>query len=408
METSFIILAISARHDKFGHPINHTPMATYITSKIFIKNRNFSCSGLLNCLVSPLPQRIPKMRRSVPLFILAAFAAFASFASAQSVTTDPVGFITLNVTGPAATGGSAISLLGVGFTQPVSYQATLASASGTTLTDSSATWSDNQFNGANGAFYVELISGTGAGRMSQITATTAASKSITTADDLSSFVSAGTGYKIRKNWTLTDFFGPNANMSLVLTGGTLVTADEVLIYRPTASPAPRYDTYYYKTSGLGGTGWRSTASTSTPADTTPLLPTDGIIIRRHTAGNVSFALAGAVKLGQTALPVLPGINLLSNVYPSGTFTLASSNLLGSGLTGGTLVTADQVLIYNITTNPPQYDTYYYKTSGLGGTGWRSTASTSTPADTTPIPFGASIIIQRINPGSFTWVAPQPF
>ena len=196
-------------------------------------------------------------------------------------------------------------------------------------------------------------------------------------------------------------------MSLVLTGGTLVTADEVLIYRPTANPA-RYDTYYYKTSGLNGTGWRSTASTSTPADTTPLLPTDGIIIRRHTAGNVSFALAGAVKLGQTALPVLPGINLLSNVYPSGTFTLGNSNLVGSGLTGGTLVTADQVLIYNTTTNPPQYDTYYYKTSGLNGTGWRSTASTSNDASTTPIPFGASIIIQRINPGSFTWVAPQPF
>ena len=347
------------------------------------------------------------MRRSISLFCLAALLAGLSSLSAQSVVTDPVGFITLSVAGPTVAGGSAISLLGIGFTQPVSYQAALASAAGTTLTDSSATWTDNQFNGANGAYYLELISGAGAGKMSQITATSAAGKSITTADNLSSFVTAGTGYKIRKNWTLTDFFGPNANMSLVLSGGTLVDADEVLIYRPTANP-PSYDTYYYKTSGLGGTGWRSTASTSAPADTTPLLPTDGIIVRRHTAGTVNFALAGAVKLGQTQLSVTPGINLLSNVYPAGTFTLATSGLVASGLTGGTLVDADQVLIYNPTTNPPQYDTYYYKTSGLGGIGWRSTASTSNPADNTPIPIGASIIIQRINPGSFAWVAPQPF
>jgi uncharacterized protein (TIGR02597 family) len=351
------------------------------------------------------------MRRSFYLFAALAATFVISNVFAQSVVTDPVGFITLNVASPASTGGSAISLLGLGFTQVVTYQATLSSASGNTLTDSNATWSDNQFNGANGAFYVELISGTGAGRMSQITSTVAATKSISTADNLSSFVTAGTGYKIRKNFTLSDVFGPNANMSLVLTGGTLVTADEVLLY---STATTQYTTFYYKTSGLGGTGWRSTASTSTPEDTHPLLPTDGMIVRRHTAGPLpntnppsnGFALAGAVKLGQTALPVVPGINLLSNVYPSGTFTLASSQLQQSGLAGGTLVTADQVLIYNTGTN--QYDTYYYKTSGLGGIGWRSTASTSTPADNTPIPFGVSIIIQRINAGSFAWIAPQPF
>lgn len=333
--------------------------------------------------------------------VLVCSFAISPRANAQSVVTDPVGFITLNVYGPASPGGSANSFLGLAFTQPVSYQATLSSASGTTLTDSNATWTDNLYNGANGNYYVELITGSGAGRMSQITATSGPSKSITTADNLSSFVATGTGYKIRKNWTLATVFGPNDESGLA--GGTLVTADQILVYSTSAS---QYLTYYYKTSGIGGTGWRSSASTSIDASNSPFLPTDGLTVIRHATGNVSFALAGAVKLGQTALPVVPGTNLLSNVYPSGTFTLGSSNLVASGLTGGTLVTADQVLIYNNSTN--QYDTYYYKTSGIGGTGWRSSASTSIDASNTAIPFGASIIIQRNNPGSFTWVAPQPF
>lgn len=334
-------------------------------------------------------------------------AAFAQTPTPTPVATDPVGFLTLNVYGPASTGGSANSYLGLAFTQPVSYQATLSSATGTTLVDSNSSWTDNQFNGANGQYYVELISGSGAGRMSNITATSGANHSITTANDLSSFVTAGTGYKIRKNWTLATVFGPNDESGLA--GGTLVTADQILVYNATANP-PAYSTYYYKTSGIGGNGWRSSASTSADASNTSFLPTDGLIVVRHAAGNISFSLAGAVKLGQTALPVVPGTNVLSNVYPSGNLTLGNSNLVGSGLTGGTLVTADQVLIYNNSTTPPYpgFDTYYFKTSGLGGTGWRSTASTSADATNTPIPFGASVIIQRINPGSFTWVVPQPF
>jgi len=365
-----------------------------------MKTPDFSCSSAANLIRFAQLFNGLSMGRLLLGFIVAAALLQAAVAQ-TTVTTDPVGFLTLTVYGPASTGGTANTYLGLAFTQPVNYQATLSSASGTTLTDSSATWTAtaNGFNGISGAFYIELISGAGAGRMSQITGNTA--NTITTANDLSSFVTAGTGYKIRPNWTLASVFGATDQAGLA--GGTLITADQILVY---STSGQQYATYYYKTSGIGGTGWRSSASTSTDASNTPFLPTDGIIVVRHTAGNVSFSLAGAVKLGQTALPVVPGTNLLSNVYPSGTFTLATSGLVASGLTGGTLVTADQVLIYDNTAN--QYNTYYYKTSGIGGTGWRSSASTSTDASNTPIPFGASVIIQRTNPGSFTWVAPQPF
>ena len=344
------------------------------------------------------------MFRTLSLFCVAALVAGVSSISAQSVTTDPVGFITLSVFGATPGNNPAYTFLGLGFTQPVNYQAALASAAGTNLTDSSAAFTANQFSGPAGAFYVELTNGTGAGRTSQITGTPTAT-TITTATDLSSFVTSGTTYKIRKNWTLASVFGadPTAAGASGLAGGSNTTADQVLVF---SASGQGYTQYYYKTSGLGGTGWRSTASTSIDASSTPFLSTDGVLVARQASGNLTFALAGAVKLGPTALPVGPGFNLLSNVYPAGTFTLATSGLQGSGLTGGTNITADQVLIFNNTTNG--YDQYYFKTSGLGGTGWRSTASTSTDASNTAIPFGASVFINRTNPGSFTWVAPQPF
>ena len=386
--------------DSINHPRVDSHIPLRMSRKISIKTSIFACFLKTRSITSPSARTKPHMFRTLSLLCVAALVAGVSTLSAQSVTTDPVGFITLTVFGPAVTGDTANTFIGLGFTQPVSYQAALASAAATTLTDSSAAFTVDQFSGPAGSFYLELTNGTGAGRTSQITGTPTAT-TITTADNLSSFVTAGATYKIRKNWTLSSVFGPNAESGIA--GGNITTADQVLVYS-TAGQA--YLTFYYKTSGIGGTGWRSTASTSINEATHPFMPTDGLLVLRHTAGNVTFALAGAVKLGPTALPVVPGSNLLSNVYPAGTFTLNSSNLVGSGLTGGNLTTADQVLIFNNTSNA--FDTYYFKTSGIGGTGWRSTASTSTPEDNHGIPFGASVFIQRINPGSFTWVAPQPF
>jgi uncharacterized protein (TIGR02597 family) len=344
------------------------------------------------------------MFRTVSLLCVAALVACVSSVSAQSVTTDPVGFITLTVFGPVSNGGTANTFIGLGFTQPVSYQAALASAAGTTLTDSSAAFTANQFSGPAGSYYLELTNGTGVGKTSQITGTPTAT-TITTADDLSSFVTAATTYKIRKNWTLASVFGtdPTAVGGSGIAGGSISTADQILTYS-TAGGA--YSTFYYKTSGIGGTGWRSINSTSVDESNHAFLPTDGLLVLRHTAGNVTFALAGAVKLGNTALPVAFGSNLLSNVYPAGTFTLASSLLHESGLGGGTISTADQVLIFNNSSNA--FDTYYFKTSGIGGTGWRSINSTSVDEAAHAIPFGASLFINKLSAGSFVWNAPQPF
>ncbi len=230
---------------------------------------------------------------------------------ADSVVTDPVGFVNTTINGTGGTSSSAITIVGLSVTQPVSFQGTVGSYNGSTkvLTPTNGSFTTDQFNGANGVFFVEVTSGTQAGLLTDITATS--TSSITTADNISSAISGGESFKIRKHWTLQSVFGPNANTgNLVIlgTGPTSSAADEVLLYDRATS---QYVTYYYKVGGVfGGDGWRSTSG-GTPLVTdvsgTALRVTDGAIVRsetlrsrnaqpprcRETRANAAWSLTGA-------------------------------------------------------------------------------------------------------------------
>ncbi len=332
--------------------------------------------------------------------LAASIALLAAPAIAQTTaTTDPVGFITLNVTAGSA-GSPAYAHLGLGLTRTVAYQGGAETSVGgsTTLVDNEATWTDNQFNGAAGAFYVEITSGPGAGTTYDVATTTAATKTITLAQPLAAAIVNGASFKIRQHWTIGSVFGPLNESGLQ--GGTLATADQILIWNGVG-----FDTYYYKTSGLGGTGWRSSTSTSFDKQNQVIYPEDGVVLKRIPQTAVDVVLMGVVKTGVSSYPVTVGYNYLANVYAA-PMTLASSSLYtgdsNTGLAGGTLATADQVLVWNGT----GYSTYYYKTSGLGGTGWRSSSSTSADASGTSIPVGTTVVINRKNGTAFNWVIPQ--
>ena len=343
------------------------------------------------------------------------WALLASLSVAQSVVTDPVGFVNTSIIGTNGTSSSALTFVGLSTTQPVAFQSTISSYVGGTrmLTPTSGTFTLDQFNGANGAFFVEITSGTGAGLLSDITATS--TTSITTADDLSAQLSGGESFKIRKHWTLLSVFGPNANTSnvVILGTGSASTADEVLFYDRTSQ---QYITYYYKVGGVfGGDGWRSTTGPNplaTDVSGTVLRITDGLIVRRKLSAAVTLSLPGAVKLGATQRSVTPGLNIDGDLYASGT-TLANSGLYdpakpATSLQGGSASTADQVLLYDGT----QYITYYYKVGGVfGGDGWRSTSGPNplaTDVSNTSLPAGQAIIIRRLASLAFVWTAPQPF
>src|SRR5213592_2920514 len=159
---------------------------------------------------------------SMLLLVLAAGQVF----SQTTGNSDPAGFLTLTVAG---TGGGAnrVTYLGLGVTKPVEYRHTANAIGPNTITDSSANWTPNQFAGGNGAYFVEItsvngsIAATGVGTTYRVLSNT--STTLTLASNLAAGIVAPVGYKIRKEWTIANAFGPNDESGLQ--GGTADTAD---------------------------------------------------------------------------------------------------------------------------------------------------------------------------------------
>jgi len=322
------------------------------------------------------------------------------------VTTDPAGFITLLIAGSNGGQSRAFSFLGISMVNPVSYQGTITSVGNYSVTDANATWSANEFNGTNGEFFIEITSGPYAGLMADILATDAAGETLTTDDDLSSLLTGGELYRIRKHRTLGDVFGEN-NESGLNGGSSISEADEVSVLNPVTQT---FLTYYFKTGGFGGTGWRSATDAVTDASGTTLYPDQGVLIVRKVSGDISLILTGTVKTGPTIVPVGANINMLANIYPAGTLTVANSGLyVGNdslGLAGGeTASSADEVRIFDGET----FQDLFYKTGGFGGTGWRNSTDAVADAGNTQIPPGSSIyVIRKYGRPAFNWAIPQPF
>lgn len=332
---------------------------------------------------------------------------------AVDVYTDPVGFITLTIRGtngtpPGTT--SALSYLGLGMTQLVVKQGRITGAVSNELVDALATWSDDQFNGSNGAHFIEITSGPFAGTIDDVVKTVGATKKLYTANNLASLgipnISNQT-YRIRKHWTLASVFGPTNQAGLK--GGTSASnADNIIVPDGTGGLI----TYWYKSSGIGGTGWRKGGNATVDVANDPLHILESIVIRRRDGTNIALKLVGAVKLARTIVPIEPGDNLRGNIYAAG-FTLNTSGLYttnsATGLKGGTsAASADNVLL---PTGPfGTLETYWYKDAGFPpGTGWRKGSDSTTNVGTNLIELGQGMVIKRKSPNpAFDWYIPSPY
>lgn len=317
-------------------------------------------------------------------------------------TSDPVGIMTLNVAGMGSGSSPQYTSFGLGLTRPVLSQGTVDQFGTNTIVNNEDGWTDNEFNSygtVSNPCYVEFTSGVNAGVVLDIAATSASSRSITTVQNLPSGVAVGDQFKIRQHWTIGSVFGANDQSGLG--AGTVTSADEILIWN-TGTQA--YDIYYYQTSGVGGIGWRKGGSPTVDASTTPIAPFAGLTIKRQQAANFSFVICGSVKTGQSSIPIVPGNNAVANVYAT-SMTLGDSGLYtgnaATGIAGGTITTADQVLTWD----GIGYNVYYYQTFGVSGVGWRS-SSNQTDVSGTVIPAGTSVVINRKASSSFSWVSPQ--
>jgi uncharacterized protein (TIGR02597 family) len=348
--------------------------------------------------------------RSIAAAVAVAFGAApqTSFGQTTSATT-PVGFVTMTVSGTGGTKPTAYTFTSLGLVNPIAFQSTTTTSVGgtTTIADTSATWANNAYNsstaGAPPTHFVEILSGPAAGSMYDIVTTDGSAKSLTVSSALAAGVTAGVSYAIRPHWTLASVFGPTVNQAGGLAGGSAGNADEIQLFR-----SGGYVGYFYQTSGRNVllNAWVSSSDLNTDAGNTVIYPDDGIVIARRQSGPVRVTVSGAVKTGQTSIPVLTGYTLLGNVYAAG-MTLGTSGLYtgdaSSGLAPGSAGEADQVIFWNGT----GFVSYFYQTSGRNVlvNAWVSASDLNTDAGSTPIPVGAALFIKRSGT-PFNWVAPQ--
>lgn len=347
------------------------------------------------------------------LYSLIAAAAACGLASAQTTAkTDPVGYMTIPIPGTGGGGGSKLQISNQGLLPngPAAAGGGVSvSFSGTTMTDTNATFTPSAFvTGSPLSHLLEITSaGSLEGVMSWITSNNATQ--IVTSDNLSA-AGAGASYRVWKAYTMATLFG-NPPASSVLGGGeSAATADSVQILDPLTNS---YTNFFFKNAGKGGTGWQSSNLAITTPANYAIDPNDGLVILRKLSADGALVVNGAVKKGKTNVRVEGNgtttvLNIIANQIPVDQLTLGTSGLFtndpATGLKGGeSAATADTLLIFNAATNA--YTTFFFKNAGKGGTGWQSSDPAILSPSTYPLPSTGGLLIQRKAGVPFNWKVP---
>jgi uncharacterized protein (TIGR02597 family) len=330
------------------------------------------------------PHLINHMKLKLPLLVgLASLAALVGV-QAQSAVTDPVGYITVTLN-PSTSGYSAISPTLVNKTE---FAGVAATVSATTIGLTGVPLTAGAF--ASG-YWLEVTNGAGEGAWTNITGNT--TSSVTVAESMIAFMTAGTStIKIRKHVTVSDFFGAT-NSAGLLPGGDAGTADEVFFIEPGGNPALTTEVFF------DGAAW--TDLNFDPAATKAIEPGQGLLVQRKTATPKSFVYTGYVKTGKSMTQIATGPNVVSIPSAVG-YTLATSGLVGAtnsngvGLTsGGDAGTADEAFLFDVS---PTGISHFFD-----GAAWNNIDFD--PAGTKVLKEGSAAYIIHKTPGAYNWVAP---
>lgn len=327
---------------------------------------------------------------------------FAFVSQAQSVSSTPVGYVTLTINGDGYTA------LSNPLENAVVYSGTASSISGATISSSfSMTSGEISTTDAEGnsAYYVQLADGT------ILDITSNSESEITVAVDVSSLVSADDQITVKKYTTLSDLFGATNSAGLT-SGGDASSSD--LIFIMSSDGAGTYGSYYYQDDPFdgffGGDGWRSLGSNSTDVANLIIAPDDGIIVKRDASSDLSVVVTGTVNTTQHNRTLPQGFSLVSYPFPVAT-TLDDSGIYSETngyVSGGDANSSDIVYVLS----PDGSYTSYYRQDDpfdgfFGGDGWRALGDNSTDVGSTSIPVGSSIIIKHTGSG-LAWIDATPY
>ncbi len=346
--------------------------------------------------------------------LLALPLALACSAQAQTVSTDPVGFI------PVTAKGNSDTYVSFPLHRGAAFQGVLTAVNGSVLTVGSASFTTDQFKGTH---FVLIASGTKEGMWYAITANSATALTVDLAGDtLGSAVAVGTEIQIIPFWTLNTIFPGGAG---VKPSPTLLPQTSVLLpdhTRAGTNLAPVASFFYYSGSQYEGPGWRQfgTAPTQKFDDvmlSQVLYPDSYLIVRHETAGDTTINIPGAVQMtslaniiGTIASGKAQDNALAFNVaVPT---SLAASGLYPGAFTGSSTIDqpVDELLVFDNDVaqknKKPSAIFYYYLGGGAGAAGWRLKGNSVTIQDDTLVFQPASGYIIRkaatANAQSSTW------
>jgi hypothetical protein len=345
-----------------------------------------------------LVKEIINMKKlNVTLAILVA----AVMAGNAQVSSEPVGYVNLTITG-SGTGLSkkttylSFPLLDKQLTVSGKTTGTITGVTSTTITDSTAGWTAGELSTPASPCLIGITSGTAAGRIFLISssattggalgtsANTATTVTITTYDTASGIdlvaagVAAGDSYSIYGGDTLSSLLGSPSTTG-VLSGATASVADSVVVVVNGSS-----STYWHN-----GTNWKKSASGSPDSFNVPILPYSGISYARLGASNINITATGTVPTGPRKMQIKNSGPTYFGVYFPADTTLSTLGLHNmSGWTANASVgLADKVVLVS---NTGSSSTYWYT-----GTNWKKSASGSPLSDTVAIPAGTMVYINKI-------------
>ena len=333
--------------------------------------------------------------RSLFAALLAASALFTQLLSAQSVVTDPVGF--MNFTPAPSANGTTRKFTVASFPlQGASaWTGSVASTPGaTTLSGSSAAWTANQYAASGGfATYVARVkSGNGVGRIFPIVSNTTTTLTVqlpSTVTNLATTVSTGDSFEILPVNTLGSLFGSTAGTVQFKQNTLENLADLVYLWNGSAWVGYWYDPTL--------PGWVSEGDQFTDYSTTPVYSTQAIWVARISTASttISYSINGTVPTTSSLALAVPGTStstrvftFVSNPFPADV-TLDSLNFrsLPSWASNSLENSADVVYLWN----GSAWVGYWYDPTLPG---WVSEGDQFTDYSTTAIPAGTGVWVAR--------------
>jgi uncharacterized protein (TIGR02597 family) len=302
------------------------------------------------------------MRKKIFYFltgIALATGAVSANAESASVASVPQGMITFSLV------HGSTSYLSLPLTNNTTYTSAVTAVTANTISvgDAPAPFTTNLAI-ATSPYFVKFLSGNEMGRVLLISANTASSLTLDTADhsagspvllNATGFdVQVGDTFEIFPGDTLSSVFGAATTQSpLLLAGGTNVgMADTISLFTLANAPAV---TYYFNTTA----GYWEQYGTAVNANNTIIYPYSALMItRRVSHPDTTLVLGGSVTPVAAETKVVGYGTIYTSTHYASDIKLSQLQFGSKWLTGASVASADTLSVWNPALN--HFDTFYQK------------------------------------------------